>query len=311
MRPHTRPFRQILLCGIAFILATGGSLPAQEASQFLRFVETGPLTGRVDTAVATYQTADGVEIALIAAIHIADKAYYETLNERFRAYDAVLYEMVKIKKPRRPAKPASPTEEQSRPKPPRFAGQMLAAQMQKAMQFMLKLEWQLDAVDYTRPNFVHADMDAETFARLQSQKGENFLTLMLQSALQERQRQLSGQTRPLPLADVLRLLSSQDSAHSLKWLFAQQLDQIELMLSGIDRGIDGKGSVIITERNKVAMNALDRQLRRRQQKLAIFYGAGHMLDLEKRLLARGCRKIQHEWITAWNLRPTKSSAESK
>ncbi len=38
--------------------------------------------------------ANGLEVDLIGAIHIADKSYYDTLNESFKGYDALLYEMV-------------------------------------------------------------------------------------------------------------------------------------------------------------------------------------------------------------------------
>lgn len=310
MRFPIHQLRQLL--GLLLLVATASPLLAQENSKFLRFVETGPQTGRVETAITSYQTAAGVQVDLVAAIHVADKAYYQTLNQRFPAYDAILYEMIKIKKPRPSTTKAGPippkNREENRPnqasKNPRLAGQMLAAQMQKAMQSLLKLQSQVEEIDYSPSNFVHADMDAATFARLQNQKKENFLTLMLQSALQERRMQLSGQARPPSLAEIFRVFSSGDSAHSLKWLFARQLDQVELMLSGIDRGADGKGSVIISERNQVALNVLDQQLRQPQKRnIAIFYGAAHMPDLEKHLRKRGFRKTNHQWIPAWNLQP--------
>ena len=310
MQIPIRQLRQML--GLLLLCATASPLPAQERSQFLRFVETGPQTGRVETAVTSYQTAAGVQVDLVAAIHVADKTYYQTLNQRFSAYDAVLYEMIKIKKPRPSTAKTSPipptNRKKNRPnqssKNPRFAGQILASQMQRAMQSILQLQSQVEEIDYSPANFIHADMDAATFARLQNQKKENFLTLMLQSALQERRMQLSGQARPPSLAEIFRVFSSGDSAHSLKWLFARQLDQVELMLSGIDQGLDGKGSVIISQRNQVALNVLDQQLRQPQKRnIAIFYGAAHMPDLEKHLHNRGFRKTNHQWLPAWNLQP--------
>ena len=315
MRLFIRQIRQRI--GLLLLCATATPLFAQENSQFLRFVETGPQTGRVETAVTSYQTDAGVQVDLVAAIHVADKTYYQTLNQRFSTYDAVLYEMIKIKKPRpSPAKTSPippPNRKRNRPgqasKNPRIAGQILAVQMQKAMQSLLKLQSQVEEIDYSPANFIHADMDAATFARLQNQKKENFLTLMLQSALQERRMQLSGQSRPPSIAEIFRIFSSGDSAHSLKWLFARQLDQVELMLSGIDQGLDGKGSVIISQRNQVALDVLDQQLRQpKKRNIAIFYGAGHMPDLEKHLRQRGFRKTNHQWIPAWNLQPETAEA---
>ena len=64
-------------------------------SKFLRFVETGPREGHVDTAITSYRLPNGVEVALIAALHIGDEKYYHVLNRRFKQYDGVLYEMIK------------------------------------------------------------------------------------------------------------------------------------------------------------------------------------------------------------------------
>jgi len=35
--------------------------------------------------------------------------------------------------------------------------------------------------DYTKPNFVHADLDAQTFQRLQEERGETFEMLFTQA----------------------------------------------------------------------------------------------------------------------------------
>lgn len=256
-------------------------------SKFIRFLETGVRVGHVDTALTTYRLANGVEVALVGALHIGDDTYYKTLNERFRRYDSVLYEMIK--------------EKHVKPESLSGSGHPIS-QIQMAMKSMLGLEFQLEGVDYTAKNFVHADMGPRTFSRLQSEKGENFFTLFLQSILQERQMQLTGNARQLSAFDLLLAFSQNDSAHALKWLFAQQLDQIESLLSGIDQGMDGKGSVIVSARNQVALRVMWEQIRAGKRRLAIFYGAGHMPDLETQLLAKGFRKVRHEWLTAWDLR---------
>ena len=276
-------------CFVASICFTAqGSAESQaNASKFIRFVETGARVGHVDTALTTYRLANGVEVALVAALHIGDGDYYKELNERFLHFDSVLYEMIK--------------EKHVRPEALSGSGHPIS-QIQLAMKSMLGLEFQLEGVDYTAKNFVHADMDPRTFSRLQGEKGENFFTLFLQSILQEKRMQLTGSVRPLSAFDLLLAFSQNDSAHALKWLFAQQLDQIESMLSGIDQGMDGKGSVIVSARNQVALKVMWEQIRARKRRVAVFYGAGHMPDLETQLLAKGFRKVRHEWLTAWDLR---------
>ena len=41
------------------------------------------------TAVARFENAEGIRVDLIGAVHIADKAYYEKLNEDFKGYNAL------------------------------------------------------------------------------------------------------------------------------------------------------------------------------------------------------------------------------
>lgn len=277
------PLLCLVICGLLLSSASSWA----EGSKFLRFIETGEREGHVDTALTTYRSPTGVEVALVGALHIGDKEYYEELNDRFRSYDAVLYEMIK--------------DADVRPQALNGSGHPIS-QIQLAMKSMLGLEFQLEGVDYSPKNFVHADMDPRTFSRLQRQKGENFFTLFLQSVLAEREMQLNGTARPISLIDMVMAFSQDDRSHALKWLFAQQLEQLEGMLTGIDKGMDGKGSVIVTARNRVALEVLGDQIRNRKRRLAVFYGAGHMPDLEQQLLERGFRKVRHEWLTAWNLR---------
>ena len=272
----------LVLLFVVSVLACRGA-----EAKFLRFVETGPREGHVDTALTTYRLANGVEVALVGALHIADGEYYEDLNDRFKGYDSVLYEMIKGKSVRPQSRSGS-----GHP----------VSQIQLAMKSMLGLEFQLEGVDYTPKNFVHADMDPKTFARLQREKGENFLTLFLQSMLHEKQMQMTGEGRQISAFELLMAFSQENRSHALKWMFAQQLEQLEGMLSGIDQGMDGKGSVIVSARNRVALKVLGEQMGQGKRRIAVFYGAGHMLDLEAQLLERGFRKVRHEWLTAWDLK---------
>ena len=44
-----------------------------------------------------------------------------------------------------------------------------------------------------------------------------------------------------------------------------------------------KGSTLISGRNKVALDVLRKEIAAGKKKIAIFYGAGHMPDFQKRL----------------------------
>ena len=148
------------------------TLPATAAAgsnQFLRFVDEGPAGGSLASGEVTLTNDDGVMVHLIAAVHIAETSYYQQLNEHFRAFDAVLYEMVM---PRGMQPPA-----------PGAGGDSSVARLQRFLKDVLELDYQLDVIDYRPANFIHADLDTATFESLQRQRGESFATLMLQSLM--------------------------------------------------------------------------------------------------------------------------------
>ena len=48
----------------------------------------------LSTPVAAYVHDNGMEVALIGAIHVAEPEYYDWLNKLFRRYDVLLFEMI-------------------------------------------------------------------------------------------------------------------------------------------------------------------------------------------------------------------------
>jgi len=81
--------------------------------------------------------------------------------------------------------------------------------------------------------------------------------------------------------------------------FAKQMGAMEGQMEAIN-GEDG--STIITERNKKAFAVLDRELKAGKKKIAVFYGAGHLPDMEERLLKDfQLKRNGQKWLTAWSL----------
>jgi hypothetical protein len=266
---------------------------AQETeSKFLRYRQLDPNNAALETAVTTYQDVDGRRVDLVAAVHIGDSAYFELLNRLFPMYDAVLYELV--------------AEQGSIPEP--GGGDSGVSTVQRAMKDILALDFQLDVIDYTRKNFVHADLDPKTFFRMQKEVGESLFTLILQSMLQEWQNDQFDPQQALSaqLGMILALLSS-DRAFSMKCMLAQQFDQLEKLAAGLEKGVDGKGSVLLVGRNKAALEVLERELAAGKTRLAIFYGAAHLPDFERRLIDEfSFQKSRENWITAWKMAKKKA-----
>lgn len=254
---------------------------------FLRLVKEGEAS-QLQTSIVRYRNADGAVCDLIAAVHVGEKSYYETLNKRFREYDALLYELVSDGQP-----PPAPGTAKARP-----SGGVSGLQMW--MKRGLALQFQLEAIDYTVKNFVHADMDPETFLERSRERGESLLALMMRSMKQEMARQGQGQSTPqISLLDLVRIFTKKDRSLEFKRVMARQiqdLDSANELLEGED------GSVLVSERNKVAIEVLKRSLEEGKRHLGIFYGAAHMPDLEWRMVEElGFERTGVEWIVAWDM----------
>jgi hypothetical protein len=257
-----------------------------EGTEFLRYVDDEKHP-RLESAIATYRNADGVVVHLVAAVHVGEKSYYEGLNKTFKGYDALLYEMVK------PKNMAAPVHGQR-------TGSAVSG-FQRFLTDVLELEFQLDGIDYSAPNFVHADLDVETFYKLQEERGESLLTLMLRSMMAQMARAGEGGAPPITIFDILAAMNSPDSARQYKLLLARQFQDIEAQMAGLE-GPDG--SVLLTERNKAALRVLKETIEKGRKNIGVFYGAGHMHGLEEALVNdMGFTRTGVEWRVAWDMTP--------
>jgi hypothetical protein len=61
--------------------------------------------------------------------------------------------------------------------------------------------------------------------------------------------------------------------------------------------------VIISDRNKKALEILDQRVTAGRKNLGLFYGAAHLSDMEDRLEKMGYRRTAERWMTAWDIKP--------
>ena len=286
------------------------SADAPEGSKFLRFVGDEHGGGTLQASVVRYENDQGVTVDLVAAVHIADKSFFRALDDSFADYDAVLYELVASKDMLAPTTQGSglrtmkphddehtPTTQKGERKRPRGAIAFVGT-IQKFLRDTLKLTFQLEEIDYKRANFIHADLDAETFAQMQDERGESLGGLLIQSMLREMAR---GDAANQPgLGELLFAMQSPDKARQLKLLFAKQFNKIDDQMSGME-GKDG--SVLLTERNKAAMRTLKNATASGKRTIAIFYGAGHLKGMDKILTEEmGYHQVGPPfWRVAWDM----------
>lgn len=280
----------------------GGDEQTTTPSDFVRFVavEDG---GHLDTAITTYHK-DGVDVIFYGAVHIADKACYEELNDRFTTCDVLLYELV--------------GPDDYRPTKDRETGFNPVAMLQNGMKRGLELAFQLDEIDYLADNFVHADMTAAEFASSMEKRGESLLTIMLDMMLQGMQMQREQQAaadeaageaedggeaeagdgaeaEAAPAMDLVTAFRSGEGRHLLRMQFASQLEQMEMLAAG------GEGSTLLEGRNEKCLEVLQREIGNDHDRIGIYYGAAHLPHLERRLVEDlGFRKTGHEWLVAWD-----------
>ena len=261
------------------------ALKADEV-KFLRFNDEHKSQAKLETSIVTYRNSEGVTVRLVGAVHIGEKSYYEGLNDTFRGDDAVLYEMVKPK-------------DMGAPKPNQES-KSTVSKFQHLLKDVLHLDFQLDHVDYSRANFVHADLDAETFTKMQDERGESMFSLMLRQMMRSltHPQEASAVAEDLP-TDLIEMISRPDSERQIKLLLARHMGDAEKVAGGLD-GEDG--SVILSERNKAALKVLKDQLANGKKHISIFYGAAHMPSMSDTLQKDfGFKPIAIEWRTAWDL----------
>ena len=231
--------------------------------------------------------ANQVSVDLIGAVHIADVAYYRRLNEQFKQYDSLLYELVA---PEGTKVPLGRGTSNLHP----------VGALQNMAKDFLELDHQLEYVDYTKPNFVHADMSPAEFEQAMADRHESFLQMyfkLMGAAMAEQSKMAAkGDSNDI---DLLTALFASDRPRRLKIILAKQLSEMESLMVSFG---GEQGSTIINERNKKALGVLKSQLASGKTHVGIFYGAGHLSDMDKRL--RADFKLQPEsitWLTAWNL----------
>jgi len=267
----------------------------KSGDQFVRLrrdADEKPLA--LETAIVRFkragETDEGITVDLIGAIHVGDKSYYAELNRRFRSYDAVLYELVA-------------PEEANVPRPGQSPG-LAVGGLQVGMKSMLELAFQLDEIDYHAKNLVHADMSPEQFAATMKARNESFTGMFFRIM----GRAFGEQAKdPFGSSDLrlLAALMAEDRAHQLKLIMAEQFADMEGQMDLFD---GPEGSTIVTERNKKALAVLKRELDSGKKHLAIFYGAGHLAELKRRLEQDfGMKQVGTEWVAAWSL--VKSNGE--
>jgi len=275
----------VLACLIPTLPAAGADFRNPEFIRIQRNENRDPVA--LQTAIAKYVPAGGekgAEIDLVAVVHIGEQAYYERLNKEFEKYDALLYELVA-------------PEGNKPPKGGEMKSDNPLAMLQQGMTFFLGLEHQLEVVDYRKSNFIHADLSPEGMKKAMKERGDDEMTIILGVIADLLRKRNLDADKPEPQAPDISLTDLLNPK-KFKRIMAQQFED-----AGGDVSLGGTiNRLLVEDRNKACIKVLQQQLTAGKKKIAIFYGAAHMPDFDKRLKEDfGMKRTESEWITAWNL----------
>jgi len=285
---------RLALLTILWSLGFHGASYATELPDCIRYTEDDRSV-RLETVIRSFKMPSGQTVDLVSVVHIADLAYYQELNQRFGAYDSVLFELVGDPEWLTKSAPLTEAERELQS----TTGAVSTLQLTAAK--YLDLTFQLGAIDYRGKNMVHADYTAEEFEKMQRERGENAATLFVRAMKAQLNGDLdSSAADELGTFSLIRILMSKDSATEFKKALAKNFDQMESMTAAME-GSDG--SVVLSGRNAVVTRKIGEVLaNRKQRRIAVFYGGAHMPGIEMALTRDlKARSTGEEWLAAWTM----------
>lgn len=238
----------------------------------------------------------GPTVWLVGVTHLGTTNYYAELQRFLDAQSLVLFEGV------------GATNKHFQLQ--RDEGFNLQASLAKA----LGLAFQLQTIDYSRDHFRNSDLGVDALVRILSgetnapapaaggppEMGLNQLIDTMQG---------TGLLGALARFGVALLESSPRLQSATKVVMIEVLGSLSSELTqmpGLPAGFQRLLCVLIEERDKVVVCDVQNaaRARPRPRSIAVFYGAGHMIDLEQRLRdALAYRPAEERWLTAFAIDP--------
>lgn len=282
------------------------SVNAVDPQPYVRVNRSG--TNRIALQIAAREFAPkrgaGPKVWLTGASHIGDTNYYAALQKQLDAQTLVLFEGVG-------AAEAGNADDGSQPetRPGPAERPDTRGSLQSAMAASLGLVFQLEAIDYRRRNFRNSDLSIAQLRDLMTQEetrsGQPGASESFENLLEVMD---GGSWLDALLQLALRLLGSNPKFQALGRLaLIDLLGQIQgdpSRLQDLPPDMKQLLEVLLQRRNEKVMTDLAAELPQigRQGSIAVFFGTGHMPDLESRLRSElNYRPIRERWFTAFEV----------
>ena len=178
----------------------------------------------------------------------------------------------------------------------------------------LGLVFQMEAIDYDRTNFFNSDLSLEQLQALMEPASQGTNGAPADNALQDLLRAMDGSSAfGAIVGGLLQIVAGSPKLQAItKLALIEAFGALKgdmSQMQGVPEELKQLLDVLIRERNKAVMTDLRAELKmaKRTDTIAIFYGAGHLADLEKRL-RRELNYVPGEqlWLPAFSVNTTRA-----
>lgn len=258
-------------------------------------------TRALQTSWRRFDPATGSDrpvVWLIGVSHLGEKAYYEQTQRQLDGLDLVLFEGVGFD--------ANASKRSSS-----------VSRLQTTLADSLGLVFQLDAIRYDRRHFRNSDMDVAELRQKLSGSGSSAGKGKTESDPEVRAfvKMIEGESFALTLFQgVLKIFQGNPQFRAMARLviietIAATKGDVSQLAGAASPGMRRLFKTLIDDRNAVVLRDLREIMQEKDppSSIAVFYGAGHMIDLELRLRKQmGYRSTDQTWVTAFSVNPAKA-----
>ena len=309
-----------ILLGAMFLALTGCQTRSPKdppgPRPFTRIANPDAQTVQLQIAMREFVPAhrQGPTVWLASVMHVGEPEYYRALQHFLDTQTVVLYEGINTGAHRHHV---HETASSASPPPATTSVGNGGYSMQSTLAKSLGLVFQLEAIDYDRTNFLNSDLSIAEIQRImagnqpvatagQTGGGNSTFDMLLQI--------MDGSSFLGSLFKIgMQIIASSPQMQAVaKLTLIEAIGRLRGDMSDV-QGLppDWKQliQVLIRARNKNLMTDLKSELKKipRTGSVAVFYGAGHMDDLQKRVTSElHYRPADEVWLTAISVDMRKS-----
>jgi hypothetical protein len=260
---------------------TAASLSAFAQSPFMRLQKPSKTVEVLQTKARKYSpgSGNGPDVWLVGVAHIGQGEYYKQIGKLLDDQTTVLYEGVS-------KKGTDPTKAD---------GAKKMSSTYQVLSDTLGLQFQLFAIDYSKPSFKNSDLSWEELNDIESKAPVPPKGTMSLATIGNALDSSSDQGKMLAKA-MSMMKDDPSSCEAMRLVMIETLSDPSAIEMALPSGLN---DLLIRKRNAKVFADLKTEMGNKPKSIAIFFGAGHMADMEKHLTEDFKYKAGEErWFSA-------------